>query len=138
MSIWTHVSGVIRLDSLRVVYDITPEINKCFKPVRFEDPIKMWEKCNMPRGSEGSLQYMVQENPDESTIASHIVVIYGDLRDYGIDRETEIVTWWRKVLKQMNSLRGCVGVRNAVLSAKFEDGSTVVLDEGGKRMIVQK
>ena len=116
MSVWTHIAGVIRVDCIRGISE--PKFNKIF--------IKsLWGEynpdCNMPMGSEGSLDFRVIENPNRNSIAAYTVVIFGDLRDFGTEDIHKIEDWWNKVLEQ------CDMVRQAVLQIQPEDGETKIL-----------
>lgn len=116
MSVWTHVTGVIRVDSIRGLMP-APKFDKIFVK-------RLWGDnniSNMPTGSEGSLDYRVIENPDESAMAAYTVVIFGDLRDYGADRIQDIKDWWERVLSEFEM------VRQAVLQICPEDGEPVIL-----------
>ena len=116
MSVWTHVAGVIRIDSLRL-FQNEPNFNRIFVKSLWDDN----NISNMPTGSEGSLDYRVIENPDESDMAAYTVVIFGDLRDYGADRTQDIKDWWERVLSEFDM------VRQAVLQICPEDGESVIL-----------
>ncbi len=113
MSVWTHVAGVIRVDCLRCIGE--PEFDKIFVK-------SLWGEhnpdCNMPMGSEGSLDFRVIENPDKSSIAAYTVVIFGDLRGFGAADIHKIENWWDKVLEE------CGIIRQAILQIEPEDGET--------------
>lgn len=120
MSVWTHVAGVIRVDCFRWIGE-QPEFNKIF--VR-----ELWNEnthgaCNMPMGSEGSLDFRVIENPNKDTIAAYTVVIFGDLRDFGAEDIHIIEKWWNKALEQ------CGMIRQAVLQIQPEDGAVKILEQ---------
>lgn len=101
MSTWTHVAGVIRIDS------VVP-----FSPSVFEETLgriltwesspilwKEFEKCPekfTPTGSEGGIQYAVWENSNKSCLAKYTVSIFGDLRDYTNIKEIE--DWFNNIL----------------------------------------
>lgn len=118
MSVWTHVAGVIRVDCIRGISE--PEFNKIF--------IKsLWSEynsdCNMPSGSEGSLDFRVIENPYKDSVAAYTVVIFGDLRDFGAEDIHKIEKWWDRVLEQ------CGMIRQAILQIQPEDGDVKILDQ---------
>lgn len=130
MSIWTHVAGCIRVDSIDCIHDITPEIKKIFKSCSFDSPREDWDKCNMPCGTEGSVQWSLWVNPDKSAMASHVITLFGDLRCYGKDEEKEITLWWKRTISKLNTCKGSFGVRDAILSVRFEDSpTTLILDK---------
>ena len=116
MSVWTHVAGVIRVDSIRGLMP-APKFDKIFVKSLWGDN----NISNMPTGSEGSLDYRVIENPEESSIAAYTVVIFGDLRDCDADRTQDIKDWWERVLSEFDM------VRQAVLQICPEDGESVIL-----------
>ena len=120
MSVWTHVAGVIRVDCIRSICE-QPDFNKIF--VR-----ELWNEntfgaCNMPMGSEGSLDFRVIENPDKDSIAAYTVVIFGDLRGFGAEDIHIIEDWWDKVLKQFGM------IRQAILQIQPEDGKVKILEQ---------
>lgn len=116
MSVWTHVAGVIRVDSIRVFMP-DPKFDKIFVKSLWGDT----NISNMPTGSEGSLDYRIIENPDEDSMSAYTVVIFGDLRDYGANRIEDIKDWWEHVLSEFEI------VRQAVLQICPEDGEPVIL-----------
>lgn len=118
MSVWTHVAGVIRVDSIRGLMP-APKFDKIFVKSLWGDT----NISNMPSGSEGSLDYRIIENPDEASMAAYTVVIFGDLRDYGADRTEDIKDWWERVLSEFEM------VRQAVLQVCPEDGESVILSK---------
>ena len=91
MSIWTHVAGVIRYDCL---IDKEPDtgITCCGA-----DGDEKWDKCDVPCGSEGSLQVSKWTNPSESSVAKYTISIFGDLRDYS--SEQEIIDYFDRITK---------------------------------------
>lgn len=96
MSVWTHFAAVIRFDSLRVpgleYMELGPDLGKTCD---WGDDQKVWEACNVPCGSEGSIQYQIWENPHQSSLAAYTAMIWGDLRDYE-DRD-ELVAYLNRV-----------------------------------------
>ena len=123
MSVWTHVAGVIRVDCLRCIFE-QPDFNKIFvKELWNEDTFGV---CNMPMGSEGSLDFRVIENPEKDSLAAYTVVIFGDLRDFGVADIHIIEDWWNRVLEQ------CGMIRQAVLQIQPEDGDVKILEQKEK------
>lgn len=82
MSQWTHVVAAIRFDALRSLGMGYMKLSDLGHTVRFEDPSEKWARCDVPKGSEGSLQTHLVEDPDESSMAAYTATIWGDLRDY--------------------------------------------------------
>lgn len=117
MSMWTHVAGVIRVDAIRGLLP-TPDFKKIFIKSLWNQRNK---NCNMPMGSEGSLDFRIIENPYKASIAAYTVVIFGDLRDFGEENVHEIEEWWNRVLKE------CGMIRQAVLQIQPEYGQEVIL-----------
>ena len=112
MSNWTHVAGVIRVDSFSGNLD-------------FDDLIgSEWDyygnftkgSKRMPDGSEGSLQKSVWKNPDESCVAKYTVSIFGDLRDH--DEPQEIIDWFKEVCDSL-------WVRQAIITVSNERNGTI-------------
>lgn len=92
MSQWTHVNAVIRFDGLSTGFVKPPDLGfTC----TYESTADEWAKCNVPKGSKGSLQYHVWENPNENSMASHTVMFWGDLRDY--EDAEEILAYFKKI-----------------------------------------
>ena len=118
MSVWTHVCGCIRVDSLR----LSPEhSSKQKEKVReaLGNIVEYGEdadKTTIPCGSEGSLEYEILENPDECSIAAFVVPVWGDLRDY--DDADAIKEWFESVLVNL-------WVRNAVITIEVEYGKSI-------------
>ena len=106
MSRWTHVSGIIRVDGLAGIKE--PDFDKLFKVAYWDQP-KSWDHCNMPCGSEGSLKYKVEVNPDPTCLARYVVTIWGDLRDYGDEKQIfAIEHWFRGIVKKLDLVRMAV------------------------------
>jgi hypothetical protein len=110
MSQWTHVNGSIRIDMIR---GLMPAINfkEVFKTADYDDD--SFDDCNVPCGSEGSIDVSVWENPSDSAMSAYTVNFFGDLRDY--DDENEIVTWFTKIVDGSGYM-----VRDAVMSIDTE------------------
>lgn len=121
MSVWTHVAGVIRVDAIREIAE--PDFSKIFVRCLWGEDTK---GCNMPLGSEGSLDFKIIENPDKSCLAAYTIVVFGDLRDFGVDDMPEIESWWDRVLEQ------CGMIRQAVLQIQPEDGDVKILEQKEK------
>lgn len=93
MSQWTHIAGTIRIDTVdhegvkEQLKNVLGQTWECGDTV---DPDTEYA----PYGSEGSIQYTITENPNESCIAAFVVTFYGDLRNY--DNDTKIIAWFEK------------------------------------------
>lgn len=79
MSQWTHVAATIRFDALRFAGMGAPDLGKSCD---FESDQGAWDVCDVPCGSEGSLQTHLWTNPKDHDLAAYTATIWGDLRDY--------------------------------------------------------
>ena len=109
MGVWTHVAGVIRFDSFT---NKEPDVGIACS---YDDEENMWNSCNIPCGSEGSLQISIWTSPSKASIAKYTVSIFGDLRDY--DSEQEIIEYFDRITK--NEV-----VRQATFTIKTNDNKT--------------
>ena len=119
MSVWTHVAGCIRVDSFRFMPQ--PDFKKIFVKELWDE--KDEGECNMPNGSEGSLDYRIIRNPD--AMSAYTIAIFGDLRDFGKEDKEELVNWWNRVLNE------CGMIRQAVLQVIFEDSEEPLILQSG-------
>ena len=108
MSYWTHVNGSIQVDSVPLKNE---EIKALFKTCKFDSPVEKWEVCNVPRGSEGSLQVLLHFNSGKYETCRVIMTIYGDLRGFEESQHYEILDWIHAVIKSNN-----MSVRDGVLT----------------------
>lgn len=119
MSQWTHIAGLIRLDSMgaRLVRLPVREMNDRVKVAaakalgytcNYESKEEAWEKCSVPRGSESSLQYQVFSNSDkeEHALSWGYVAIWGDLRDFGKEKYPSVLDWFQKSLERLQHPEG--------------------------------
>ena len=121
MSVWTHVAGCIRVDSFRFMPQ--PDFKKIFVKELWDE--KDEGECNMPNGSEGSLDYRIIRNPNPDAMSAYTIAILGDLRDFGKEDKEELVNWWNKVLNE------CSMIRQAVLQVIFEDSEEPLILQTG-------
>ena len=106
MSQWTHVAGTIRIDCLfheGVAEQIKNVLGRTWEYDDDVDPDIEYA----PYGSEGSIQYIITENLNESCMAAFVVTFYGDLRDYTDD--AEIIAWFEKACNALH-------IRQAVIT----------------------
>lgn len=119
MSQWTHVCGCIRYDSIRMAGMFFNTIDKIKTLVgntcSYEDPEEKWDKCNVPAGSEGSIQFVFWANPHLSSLSAFTVGVFGDLRDFGEEDVPKIKEWFNKV-----TIGKGVIVRNAIIEICVE------------------
>jgi len=116
MSQWTHLAGIIRLDNFGAGIVRLPNAHKNEKikqavvkalgnTCNYDSPTEAWDRCTVPCGSEGSLQYKVFPNSD-SDEDSHALswgyaVIWADLRDFGSEDVPKIENWFQKSLENL-------------------------------------
>lgn len=128
MSIWTHVSGCIRIDGLEFLDDnIKSSIKSAFgKTCQWEDPKNVWDECTVPCGSEGSIQYSVVKTGSENSLAWGLVYLWGDLRDY--ESPDEIFKWLQVACNDF-------WIRNCAVEIEVEGKSRhVVFLENGMKL----
>ena len=142
MSQWTHVIGAIRLDSVRNNYIKKFDFNEVFKTwnsdwlhnvdltspeVKKRRRLEI-EQCNVPAGSESSLQFHVWENPNIEVFPAYNILIWGDLRDFGSEKDIETIkNWWENILNYFKNHKNFSGVRQAFLKIEI-DGLSIVFD----------
>lgn len=102
MSIWTHVTGVIRLETGLKLDDNAIEnlIGKriLYKaPKELKDEYKEHPERFMPKGSTDSLNFHVYNHENKYELPSCIISIFGDLEDYS-DTD-EIIEWFKSRVK---------------------------------------
>jgi hypothetical protein len=131
MSIWTHVAGMIRVDhnffniedEKSVEYKTQQAISKIFISSLYE---KYNAKCNMPNGSEDSLQFKVilRDCPNSVNVAQ--IAFWGDLRDYDYARaKKEFKPWLKKVVKKLE--RNKLNIRQLSFLVSPEDTTRQII-----------
>ena len=118
MSNWTHVAGIIRMDSVRFNESYTDDyFDKLIgKECLFGSPSNVWDDAEknpddyLPMGSEGSLRKSVWINPDPSIIAAYTISIFGDLRDH--DSTDEIIDWFKNKCSKISVRQAIITVLN--------------------------
>lgn len=117
MSQWTHVTGMIRLDnlghcmgphSLEKASEIAKEnVKKALgNTCTFYSSNEDWDKCSVPTGSEGSLQYETFFPINEE--AGHSlnwgwISIWGDLRDFGEEDYQDLKNWFTLSMEKLEN-----------------------------------
>lgn len=110
MSVWTHIAGIIRLDSL-------------FTHVYYEDVEDLIAKSEIPSGSEGMLGTRVLSVNDKDYVHTLSVVIDGDLRDF---EDVEGVQGWLENVFGGKDFRTLgLTVRDASVQMACENGICV-------------
>jgi len=126
MSIWTHVTGAIRIDDMNKVFcpALAIDLSKIFIRDTWYHPNK---NGNLPTGSEGSIDVeFIDREENESSNYIRTVVFFGDLRSFTQEDCQKIKDWWYNIPIQLG--RGC-SIRQAVLNVEPEDGESFVLTE---------
>ena len=118
MSVWTHIIGSIYIDTMAFLGKNFEKVlkEKFGRTVSFSDSQRKWNRCNVPRGSEGSIQYKIIRGGESGTSYSGgekeavdyrwIVTIWGDLRDY--DTPKEIIQWIEQATKGLFVREGII------------------------------
>ena len=115
MSTWTHVAAVIRFDACRGMPGIEnspPDLGRMwvYNPGEsVEERVRKHGECDIPCGSDESLQYRVWEDPDPVSVAAYTAMIWGDLRDY--DNIGEILKYLKRVAAGRDVRQGCATIR---------------------------
>lgn len=117
MSNWTHVAGIVRVDSFRGLFGKEPDFVEIFgKELLYDDPEECFDDAHknpekyLPLGSEGSLNMSLWINPDPSDVASYTVSIFGDLRDH--HEPDEIIEWFKEKCSNLWVRNACITVEN--------------------------
>lgn len=123
MSNWTHVAGIIRIDSMRI-FDEDIDFDKVIgRECLWDDDMKIWDEMEkhpkrfMPMESEGSLRKVVWDNPNKDSVAAYTVSIFGDLRDH--DDSDEIIKWFKKICKKFIVRSAVITVDNELNGNRF-------------------
>ena len=120
MSRWTHVAGIIRIDSImRHMKPVTePDLGRI---ISWEDMCDADEEDSIvPIGSEGSLHWSFEKTGSESSVSWGNLHISGDLRDYEDD---EAIIEWIKSSTQSNDWF----IRQAIITIEVEGNAIKVL-----------
>ena len=132
MSQWTHVAGCIRIDSFPFLdVNIVTELSKSFgNTCQFNDLQYKWDRCNVPCGSEGSVQYRIVRTGDESSLSWGVIYIWGDLRDYS---DQQAIHDWLKSACREKMIRSCV----VKIDVEYH-GSYIIYDDDKSNLIMTK
>ena len=118
MSIWTHITGTIRIDD----FDTMSNLSNIFIRDTWHNRNK---NGNLPSGSEGSIDVEIIERNEEGTEYMKTVAFFGDLRDFDSHKCQEVKKWWFEIPNRLKSGY----VRQAVLQVQCEDGYECILTE---------
>lgn len=133
MSQWTHLAGVIRIDALRDgdERDIQQEkaLKGLFRTWSYGDRDFKKYKCNVPSGSEGSIQVKIVPG-EEDSLAAYAILLWGDLRDFGDAEDIKnLKKWWKHIIDKFEhpdlvapEIKNCyfMGIRQACLKIEVE------------------
>ena len=125
MSIWTHVLGLVRYDS--ITQNVWPEPKNKGNTVAEElEVIRNFYSNNIPEGSEGPLQvdfFLANRGP--------IVVITGDLRDFAIPQVSGIVKWlndcYAEALEYIKKHHFMLHLRDSCISCTVEPDKIILI-----------
>jgi len=116
MSKWTHICGLIRLDRLYPL--VNPTIAQ----------VETIFKRNIPKGSEGALDFSVYELREPlSSILWCIVALHGDLRDFGYGKDVErVINWFKDSCRACEEELKC-SIRQAIVQIHVEAQKQIIL-----------
>lgn len=130
MSVWTHVAGIIRVDSFPGVDFPKPDFDDLIgKSCNWNDHEDVWADYGknpekyMPGGSEGTIEKVVWTNPDKSDLSAYTVSIFGDLRDFDESDFHKIKTWLSITFKRINDGKENAFIRQACVLVEREYGA---------------
>lgn len=119
MSIWTHIVGAIRVNGLPGLHAPNPSLGKT---CTFDSESWEWDACDVPKGSEGSLQ--IEFYP---VVESHMnrgqFLIWGDLRDFDTDDLPGLIHWMNGIPETLKKQK--LSVRDAVIQIEVEGTATI-------------
>ena len=130
MSQWTHICGCIRIDFMQAHMSDETLIrlikDKFGKTAQFESSEEEWVECDVPTGSEGSVQYEVALTGNQSSLARVVVYIWADLRFFGEDDVNELINWVKNSTDKLFVRQGVVtiGVEYGKKRVMWFDGET--------------
>lgn len=119
MSQWTHVAGMVRIDTpigLLLPGDPARLLKEAFEPA--------------PEGSEGPIDFYAVETRRHNSIEWGYLAFRGDLRDIGSDDDVKAIEqWFAKAIAKLKDMK--IHVRQLVCSIEVEYGKTLVKWNGG-------
>lgn len=136
MSIWTHISGSVRIDGLFLDLESIEGFSNNLKErfgntCQFNDDEVVWDACNVPCGSEGSVQYRIVPYNYSGAIMWGSVLIWGDLRNYS--NVQDVHEWIRRACDGM-LIRQCAvlveiefGERFLITTRETDDYKTEII-----------
>ena len=114
MSRWTHVAGIIRVDS---IFDLLGGIPTMYA---LKDAI-----LDPPSGSEGPVRVepLMTREPGSNTVNWGQVLVWGDLRDY--DDVEALVYWFTQSCQRMFDRK--LMIRDALLRIRVEYARSLIV-----------
>ena len=126
MSIWTHITGCIRVDDMKMILQLNNKTNfsKIFIRNTWYHPN---DNGNLPTGSEGSIDVeFIERTDDDASDYMRTIALFGDLRDFDEEDCQSVIDWWYSIPQSLGN--DCI-IRQAVLQVSPENGKMIVLTE---------
>lgn len=149
MSVWTHVTGMIRVgrfnfnegdlftartkEGMKILKDILGPM-AVYKPESDPDCKvfgRNYDRCKLPKGSEGSLQYNIVSEPVIGSANNYVISIWGDLRNYELsDVSDDLCTWFYSFQREVSNYKGGFEedgfeIADAILNASISTGQRI-------------
>ena len=126
MSIWTHITGCIRVDDMKMI--LQPNNKTDFSKILVRNT---WyhpnDNGNLPTGSEGSIDVeFIERTDDDASDYMRAIALFGDLRDFDEEDCQSVIDWWYSIPQSLGN--DCI-IRQAVLQVSPENGKMIVLTE---------
>lgn len=126
MSIWTHITGCIRVDDMKMLFlpNNKTDFSKIFVRNTWYHPN---DNGNLPTGSEGSIDIeFIERTDDDASDYMRTIALFGDLRDFDEEDCQSVIDWWYNIPQSLGS--DCI-IRQAVLQVSPENGKMIILTE---------
>ncbi len=129
MSQWTHVAGIIRIDSMVAVMSRGPDSTEDNLRRRlgeiwnYDSDYIPTSNESTPSGSEGSIQYDIVKTGNKHSLSWGHIVIWGDLRDF--DDPNEIYDWLGNSLVTIHE--GGISIRDIIVSIVVEHSNQYII-----------
>ena len=126
MSIWTHITGCIRVDDMKMILQPNnkTDFSKIFVRNTWSHPN---DNGNLPTGSEGSIDVeFIERTDDDTSDYMRVIALFGDLRDFDEEDCQNVIDWWYSIPQSLGN--DCI-IRQAVLQVSPENGKMIVLTE---------
>lgn len=126
MSIWTHITGCIRVDDMKMILQPNnkTDFSKIFVRNTWYHPN---DNGNLPTGSEGSIDVeFIERTDDDASDYMRAIALFGDLRDFDEEDCQSVIDWWYSIPQSLGN--DCI-IRQAVLQVSPENRKMIVLTE---------